>query len=131
MKKELKVGNIIRIPGNKDYEFWACIMIEHMIEHVRPWYKHHDELVSVMGPYTSSILWYEGPDGKPYEKGECPFDFIPDTVELVHRIRSIRFPILDISLASEPPPKQNHQKQNRTPAHEDEWVEFKFAEIPK
>ena len=130
MKKELKVGNIIRIPGNRDYEFWACIMIE-QFEHVKPWYRHHDEFVSVMETYTSSILWYEDPDGKPYEKGECPFHFIPDTVELVHNIRSIRFPILDISLASEPPPKQSHQKQNRTHAHEGKWVEFKFAEIPK
>ena len=130
MKKELKVGNIIRIPGNRYYEFWVCVMIEH----VRSWYNHHDELVLClpgMETYTSSILWYEDPDGKPYEKGECPFHFVCDTVELVHRTRSIRLRILDASLASEPPPKQSHQKQNRTPTPEDEWVEFKFAEIPK
>jgi hypothetical protein len=126
MKKELKVGNIIRIPGNRDYEFWACIMIEEAVEH-----KWKLIYPSVLQVFASSILWYEDPDGKPYEKGECPFDLIPDTVELVHNIFSIRFPILDISLASEPPPKQSHQKQNRTHAHEDELVEFKFAEIPK
>ena len=125
MKKELKVGNIIRIPGNDDYEFWVCIMIEG----VRPWLNHFDIPIPGTKTYISSILWYEGPDGKPYEKGECPFHFLcnwnlRDEADVLVHIR-------DISLASEPPQKQNHQKQNRTHARKGEFVDFCFAEIPK
>ena len=128
MKKYLKVGNIIRIPGNDYYEFWVCIMIES----VRPWLNHFDIPIPGTKTYISSILWYEGPDGKPHEKEEWASCFgeslgrhntLNDFTTVV-RLR-------DISLASEPPPKQNHQKQNRTHMHEDELVDFSFAEIPK
>ena len=127
MKKELKVGNIIRIPGNKDYEFWVCIMIEH----IRPWFNPHDELVPGMETYMSSILWYEDPDGKPCEKGEWASCFGENLRWYVPNEFTAHVRPRDISLASEPPPKQSHQKQNRTPAREGEWVDFCFTEIPK
>ena len=128
MKKELKVGNIIRIPGNDDYEFWACIMIEKEITPHRS--------------YEVSLLWYEGPDGITHTKEEwkemhhpplqvyaSPFhDPTTGTMEWYYYTDQFTD---SISLASEPPQKQNHQKQNRTHMHEDEIVDFTFAEIPK
>lgn len=129
MKKELKVGNIIRIPGNKDYEFWACIMIEKEITPHRS--------------YEASLLWYEDPDGITHTTEEwreihhpplqvsvapCTYDPITDTIAWVyHTDRATD----SISLASEPPQKQNHQKQNRTHTRKKAAIRFNFTENPK
>tara|TARA_R100001510_G_C7539328_1_gene127559 strand:- start:216 stop:608 length:393 start_codon:yes stop_codon:yes gene_type:complete len=130
MKKEFKVGNIIRIPGNDDYEFWACIMIEKEITPHRS--------------YEVSLLWYEGPDGITHTKEEwkemhhpplpvwaAPLDAYDPPTDTIGWGYYIDRATDSISLASEPPPKQSHQKQNRTHTRKRPAIRFKFAENPK
>ena len=121
---KLKVGDIIRIPGNNNRRFYVCILIEGKIPKI---------LTSQPQAYKSHILWYEDSTGRSYPEGECPFQF--HTWEKHPSIITGHIPYYkhftgrfncNISPVSEPP-----QRQKLSPTHKGVMIEFRFAEIPK
>ena len=122
--ENLKVGDIIRIPGNSNRRFYVCILIEGKIPKM---------LSTQFQAYKSHILWCEDSTGRSYPEGECPFQF--HTWKKHPSIMTGRIPYYkhftgrfnyNISLVSEPP-----QRQSPSPTRKGAMIEFRFAEIPK